>query len=32
MDRYKLYLPTEDELRAELIRDRKLIEQRRESE
>jgi predicted nuclease of restriction endonuclease-like (RecB) superfamily len=30
--RYKLYLPTEDELRAELIRDRKLIEQRRESD
>lgn len=29
--RYKLYLPTEDELRAELIRDRKLIEQRRET-
>jgi predicted nuclease of restriction endonuclease-like (RecB) superfamily len=28
--RYKLYLPTEDELRTELIRDRKLIEQRRE--
>jgi predicted nuclease of restriction endonuclease-like (RecB) superfamily len=28
--RYKLYLPTEDELRAELIRDRRLIEQRRE--
>jgi predicted nuclease of restriction endonuclease-like (RecB) superfamily len=30
--RYKLYLPTEDELRTELIRDRKIIEQRRESE
>ncbi len=30
--RYKLYLPTEDELRAELIRDRKLIEQRHDSE
>jgi predicted nuclease of restriction endonuclease-like (RecB) superfamily len=28
--RYKLYLPTEDELRAELIRDRKLIERKRE--
>lgn len=26
--RYKLYLPTEDELRAELLRDRKIIEQR----
>lgn len=30
--RYKLYLPTEDELRAELIRDRKLIEQHQDSE
>ena len=28
--RYKLYLPTEEELRKELIRDRQLIEQRRE--
>lgn len=28
--RYKLYLPTEDELRGELMKDRKLIEQRRE--
>ena len=30
--RYKLYLPTEDELKAELIRDRKLIERRQEAE
>jgi predicted nuclease of restriction endonuclease-like (RecB) superfamily len=30
--RYKLYLPTEDELRVELMKDRKLIEQRRESD
>jgi predicted nuclease of restriction endonuclease-like (RecB) superfamily len=30
--RYKLYLPTEDELRVELMKDRKLIEQRREIE
>ncbi len=30
--RYKLYLPTEEELRAELMRDRKLIEQRRKAE
>lgn len=30
--RYKLYLPSEDELRTELMRDRKIIEQRRESE
>ncbi len=30
--RYKLYLPTEAELRAELIRDRKLIEQHNEAE
>jgi len=30
--RYKLYLPTEEELRAELMRDRKLVEQRREAE
>jgi hypothetical protein len=30
--RYKLYLPTEDELRTELIRDRKIIEQCRQSE
>lgn len=30
--RYKLYLPTEDELRAELIRDRKQIEQHQEAE
>lgn len=30
--RYKLYLPTEDELRTELMKDRKLIEQRRESD
>ena len=30
--RYKLYLPTEDELRSELIRDRKIIEHRRGSE
>jgi hypothetical protein len=29
--RYKLYLPTEEELRAELVKDRKLIEPRRES-
>jgi len=28
--RYKLYLPTEDELRVELMKDRKLIEQLRE--
>lgn len=28
--RYKLYLPTEDELRVELMKDRKLIEQQRE--
>ena len=30
--RYKLYLPTEDELRVELMKDRKLIEQLRESD
>ncbi|HPX61074.1 MAG TPA: PDDEXK nuclease domain-containing protein [Deltaproteobacteria bacterium] len=30
--RYKLYLPTEDELRAELTRDRKLIKQHHDSE
>jgi len=30
--RYKLYLPTEEELRLELIKDRKLIEQRRETD
>jgi len=30
--RYKLYLPTEDELRAELIRDRKLVERHGASE
>lgn len=30
--RYKLYLPTEDELRIELMKDRKLIEQRLESD
>lgn len=30
--RYKLYLPTEDELKAELLRDRKLVEQRRDGE
>jgi len=30
--RYKLYLPTEEELRVELMKDRQLIEQRRETE
>jgi len=30
--RYKLYLPTEDELRIELMKDRKLVEQRLESD
>ena len=30
--RYKLYLPTEDELRVELMKDRKLFEQHRESD
>lgn len=30
--RYKLYLPTEDELRLELMKDRKLIEQRRDTD
>ena len=29
--RYKLYLPTEDELKAELIRDRRLIEQHQDT-
>jgi predicted nuclease of restriction endonuclease-like (RecB) superfamily len=30
--RYKLYLPTEEELRLELMKDRKLLEQRRETD